>query len=227
MSAASASIERMFQWVLEWSSPERIDALIGLEHTPGRPNLRRKADVPMTASPDDLSTSIDAIRNSQARQRPVIMVTCAADGRPRVCVPNSGELRVIEDRCLRVAIWPDTPTATDLDRGEPVLLIVTAATDVHLIRATARRLADAAMVWAHYDLTITSAQIADRGTAPYLQPAQLIGDINTRKEVLKSSSRRVRDADRRGRRRGAPVGQQHLQELGAVVDGRTDRERQL
>ncbi|MEU8800675.1 hypothetical protein [Spirillospora sp. NPDC048819] len=180
----------MFQWVLEWFSPERIGALIGLEGDLGRPDLPRKADVPMTASPDVLSTSIDAIRSSQARQRPVIMVTCAADGRPWVCVPDSGELRVIEDRCLRVAIWPDNPTATDLDRGEPVLLIVTGSPDVHLIRATARRLADAAMVWAHYDLTITSSRIADRGTAPYLQSAQLSGSTDVRKEVLESGGSR-------------------------------------
>ncbi|MGP4022827.1 hypothetical protein [Actinomadura sp. 3N407] len=190
MSPASATIECMFKWVLEWFSPERIDALIGLEGDLGRPNLRRKADVPMTASPDVLSTSIDAIRSSQARQRPVIMITCAADGRPGVCVPDSGELRVIEDRCLRVAIWPDNPTAIDLNRGEPVLLIVTGSPDVHLIRATARRLVDVAMVWAHYDLTITSARIADRGTAPYVQSAQLSGNTDVRNEVLESGGSR-------------------------------------
>ncbi|TDC64890.1 hypothetical protein E1200_19345 [Actinomadura sp. GC306] len=124
------------------------------------------ADV--AAPPDVLSTSIDAIRSSQARQRPIVMVTCAADGLPWVCVPDCGELRVIEDRYLRVAIWPDDPAVDDLERGEPVLLIVTGPPDVHLIRAKARRLTDAAMVWAHYDLTITSARTADRGTTPYL-----------------------------------------------------------
>lgn len=139
--------------------------------------------MPMTAPPDVLSTSIDAIRSSQARQRPIVMVTCAADGLPWVCVPDCGELRVIEDRCLRVAIWPDDPAVDDLDRGEPVLLIVPGSQDVHLIRATARRLADAAMVWAHYDLTITSARTADRGTAPYLSP-------DTTTEVLNSTAPR-------------------------------------
>ncbi|TDC79425.1 hypothetical protein [Actinomadura sp. 7K507] len=163
---------------LEWFSPERR-----------RPNLRRKAQAPPTASPDVLSTSIDAIRSSQARQRPVIMITCVGEGLPWIRVPDWGELRVTEDRRLRVAIWPDDPTASDLDRGEPVLLIVTGSPDVHLIRATAHRLADAAMVWAHYDLTITSARIADRGTAPYLQPTRLNGDQGTRKEILKSGPR--------------------------------------
>lgn len=145
----------------------------------------------MTASPDVLSTSLDAIRSSQARQRPVIMITCAVDGRPRICVPDCGELRVIGDR-LRVAIWPDSPTAVNLDRGEPVLLIVTGSPDVHLIRATARRLADAAMVWAHYELTVTSARTADRGTAPYVQPVQLSGNTDAREEILASSGSRTR-----------------------------------
>ncbi|NKZ03246.1 hypothetical protein [Actinomadura latina] len=180
----------MFKSVHGWFSPERIYSLIGLEGDPGRPNPRREAAVPLTASPDVLSTSFDVIRSSQARERPVVMITCAADGRPWACVPDAGELRVIEDRCLRVAIWPDSPTAIDLDRGEPVLLIVTGSPDVHLIRATARRLADAAMAWAHYDLTITSAQIADRGTAPYLP--QFSGDIDAREEILESGGSRKR-----------------------------------
>lgn len=144
----------------------------------------------MAASPDVLATSIDAIRSSQARQRPIVMITCAADGLPWVCVPDCGELRVIEDLCLRVAIWPDDPTVDDLDRGEPVLLIVTGSPDVHLIRATPRRLAGAAMAWAHYDLTITSARIADRGTAPYLRTSQPSTDTTAPREVLNSSVQR-------------------------------------
>ncbi|MFA1541563.1 hypothetical protein [Actinomadura monticuli] len=182
----------MFTWVLDWFSPERIYSLIGLEGDPGRPNPRRQADVPPTASPDVLSASFEAIRSSQARERPVVMITCAADGPPSACVPETGELRVIEDRCLRVAVWPDSPTALDLERGEPVLLIVTGSPDVHLIRATARRLVDAAMVWAHYDLTITSARIADRGTAPYLPSAQFSDDVDAREEILESGSSRKR-----------------------------------
>ncbi|MEU9870230.1 hypothetical protein AB0C87_20530 [Actinomadura sp. NPDC048021] len=96
------------------------------------------------------------------------MITCAPDGRPRVCVPDWGELRVLDDRRLRVAVWPSDPTAADLDRGTPVLLIVTALSEVYLVHATPGRLENAAMVWAHYELTITSARLADRGTAPPL-----------------------------------------------------------
>ncbi|TDD20248.1 hypothetical protein E1287_41490 [Actinomadura sp. KC06] len=148
----------------------------------------------MTASPDVLATSLNAIKNSQARQRPVIMITYTADGPPRVCVPDIGELRVIDGRLLHVAIWPDSPTAADLDRGVPVLLIVPAAPDVHLIRATARRLTGAAMVWAHFDLTITSARIAARGTAPapFTQPVRpsegpdTSGEPDARGELLTS-----------------------------------------
>ncbi|WUH99212.1 hypothetical protein OHR68_37830 [Spirillospora sp. NBC_00431] len=137
----------------------------------------------MTASPDvfptssstslNLSTSLNAIKSSQARQRPVVMIIYAVDGPPRIFVPDAGELRVLDDRFLRVAIWPGSPTAADLDRGLPILLIVPAAPDVHLVRATARRLDNAAMVWAHYDLTVTSARIATRGTAPFAQPARV------------------------------------------------------
>lgn len=113
-----------------------------------------------------LSTALDALRSAQARQRPIILITSGTA--PRVCVPDSGELRVL-DGSLRVAIWPDTPVAADLDAGASVLLVVPATADVHLIQATARQLANAAMVWTHYDLTITSTRIVAPGTAPYAQ----------------------------------------------------------
>lgn len=64
------------------------------------------------------------------------MITCGADGPPQVCVPDWGELRAVDDRHLRVAVWPTDPTAVNLDGGAPVLLIVTALSDVYLVRAT-------------------------------------------------------------------------------------------
>ncbi|WP_141582542.1 hypothetical protein [Actinomadura sp. WMMA1423] len=120
----------------------------------------------MAFSPEVLPAAVRAIAGAPARQHPVIMITCSPDGRPRVCVPDWGELRVVGERHLRVAVWPSDPTASDLDRDPSVLLIVTAVSEVYLVHAAARRLDHAAMVWAHYELTITSARIADRGTTP-------------------------------------------------------------
>lgn len=122
----------------------------------------------MAFSSEVLPAAVQAISSAPSRQHPVVMITCAPDGRPRVCVPDWGELRVLDDRRLRVAVWPSDPTAADLDRGAPVLLIVTALSEVYLVHATPGRLENAAMVWAHYELTITSARLADRGTAPPL-----------------------------------------------------------
>ncbi|MES9537643.1 hypothetical protein [Actinomadura sp. NPDC000600] len=120
----------------------------------------------MAFSPEVLPAAVQALSGAPARHHPVIMITCAPDGRPRVCVPDWGELRVVGDRHLRVAVWPSGPTAADLDRDPSVLLIVTALSEVYLVDAAARRLENAAMVWAHYELTITSARTADRGTVP-------------------------------------------------------------
>ncbi|WP_089309754.1 hypothetical protein [Actinomadura mexicana] len=128
--------------------------------------------MPMAFSPEVLPAAVQAISSAPSRQHPVVMITCAPDGRPRVCVPDWGELLVLDDRHLRVAVWPSAPTAADLDRGTPVLLIVTALSEAYLVHATARRLENAAMVWAHYELTITSALPADRGTAPRLPSAR-------------------------------------------------------
>ncbi|MFG2003454.1 hypothetical protein ACGFNU_30275 [Spirillospora sp. NPDC048911] len=157
--------------------------------------------MPMTTSPDMLSTAIKAIAGSQARQHPILMITRAPDGDSRVCVPDWGELRVMDDRRLRVAVWPSDPTAANLDRGAPILLIVTALSDVHLIHATPRRLVNAAMQWAHYELTITSARIVDRGTTPRLQAGP-----GTESEVLAQQLPKAADKywERRGEHRPSP-----------------------
>jgi hypothetical protein len=126
--------------------------------------------MPMAFSPEVLPAAVNAISGAPARHHPVIMITSAPDGMPRVCVPDWGELRAVDDRHLRVAVWPSGPTAADLDRDPSVLLIVTALSEVYLVNAAARRLENAAMVWAHYELTITSARIADRGTTPGAPP---------------------------------------------------------
>ncbi|MFD0687826.1 hypothetical protein [Actinomadura fibrosa] len=120
----------------------------------------------MAFSPEVLPAAVNAITNSPGRQRPVVLITCDADGRPRVCVPDWGDLRAVDDRHLRVAVWPSDPTAANLDRDASALLIVTIPSDVYVVNATARLLEGAAMVWAHYELTITSAGVADRGTVP-------------------------------------------------------------
>ncbi|TDD70324.1 hypothetical protein E1293_34930 [Actinomadura darangshiensis] len=128
----------------------------------------------MVLSSEVLPAAVRAIDGAPSRQRPVVLITCGADGAPRACVPDWGELRVVDERRLRVAIWPSDPTAVNLDHDAPALLIVTALSDVYLVHATPRRLVDAAMVWAHYELTITSAHIADRGTTP---PPHLDTDV--------------------------------------------------
>ncbi|MBO2452994.1 hypothetical protein J4573_38290 [Actinomadura barringtoniae] len=81
-------------------------------------------------------------------------------------MPDWGELRVLDDRHLRVAVWPADPTALDLDHEVPAMLVASAPTGVYSVDIKARRLENAAMVWAHYELTITSARLVDRGTTP-------------------------------------------------------------
>ncbi|GAA2632251.1 hypothetical protein SMC26_21430 [Actinomadura fulvescens] len=152
----------------------------------------------MTTSPEPLSTAVKAITSAQARQHPIVMMTRPEHARPEVCVPDWGELRVIDDRRLRVAVWPSDPTAVNLDHDAPTLLIVTAPTGVHLIHATARRLPNAAMVWAHYELTITSAHVADRGTAPQARAG------HAKTEVLTQRPPKVTEQPWRHRREHKP-----------------------
>ncbi|WP_258940573.1 hypothetical protein [Actinomadura luteofluorescens] len=172
--------------------------------------------MPMAFSPEVLPAAVQAISSASSRQHPVVLITCAPDGSPRVCVPDWGELRVLDDRRLRVAVWPSGPTAADLDRGTPVLLIVTALSDVYLVQAAARRLENAAMVWAHYELAITSARLADRGTAPRLPSAR---DAEDTTEYL------AQGPPRRARAHRRHPGQRSPWARPSEPEGKTDHRR--
>ncbi len=46
-----------------------------------------------------------------------LLVTTDEDGTPRPCMLSAGEVLVVDDRHIRVALWPGTTTAKNLERG--------------------------------------------------------------------------------------------------------------
>jgi hypothetical protein len=49
-------------------------------------------------------------------------VTVDADGSPRPCMLSVGEILVVDEHTIRLAVWPDSSTAANLRRGGRVVL---------------------------------------------------------------------------------------------------------
>ncbi len=69
-----------------------------------------------------------------------LLVTVDPDGRPRPCMLSAGEIVAVDDRTLRLGLWPGTRTSTNLMRGSPALLCFVAPGVVLYVRGTARAL---------------------------------------------------------------------------------------
>lgn len=69
-----------------------------------------------------------------------LLVTADDDGTPRPCMLSAGELLAVDDRTLRVALWPGTRTSANLARGSPALLCYVAPGSVFYVRGRGRPL---------------------------------------------------------------------------------------
>ena len=88
--------------------------------------------------PTDVLAALDGSDLEAEVGRAYLLVTTDPDGAPRPCMVSAGELLAVDDRRLRVALWPGTRTGSNLARGGPVLLCFVAPGTV-LSRAFSRR----------------------------------------------------------------------------------------
>lgn len=63
-----------------------------------------------------------------------LLVTVDRDGSPRPCMLSAGEVLAVDDRRLRVALWPRTNTARNLAAGGPTLFCYVAPETVLYVR---------------------------------------------------------------------------------------------
>lgn len=69
-----------------------------------------------------------------------VLLSVDPDGSPRPCMLSAGEILAVDDRRLRVALWPGTRTSTNLASGGPVLLCFVAPDTVLYVRGRSRTL---------------------------------------------------------------------------------------
>lgn len=68
-----------------------------------------------------------------------LLLTADEDGTPRPCMLSAGELLAVDERRLRIALWPRTRTAANLARGGRAVFCYVAPHAVLYVRGTTGR----------------------------------------------------------------------------------------
>lgn len=90
--------------------------------------------------PDEVLEAFDG-RDLERKMGPAyVLVTVDPSGAPRPCMLSAGEILAVDDRRLRVALWPKTNTVRNLGAGGPVLFCFVAPGTVLYLRGRARSL---------------------------------------------------------------------------------------
>jgi flavin reductase (DIM6/NTAB) family NADH-FMN oxidoreductase RutF len=70
-----------------------------------------------------------------------LLLTADPEGAPRPCMLSAGEMLAIDDRKIRVALWPNGHTGANLRRGAQVVICFVAPNMVLYIHGRAKELA--------------------------------------------------------------------------------------
>lgn len=93
---------------------------------------------------DRLPAKLQAAFNGQDIEQKIglayLVVTTDPDGTPRPCMLSAGEILVLDDQTMRVALWPRTHTADNLRRQSPVAICFVAPNTVLYVKGRPRQL---------------------------------------------------------------------------------------
>ncbi|MBF6568985.1 MAG: hypothetical protein IVW54_08930 [Candidatus Binataceae bacterium] len=70
-----------------------------------------------------------------------LLLTSDTDGTPRPCMLSAGEMLAIDDRKIRVALWPNGHSGANLRRGSQVIICFVQPNTVLYVQGQAKELA--------------------------------------------------------------------------------------
>lgn len=137
---------------------------------------------------DHLPAGLARLFASEERERAegqcFILVTADQDYTPRPCLLSIGEILLIDDRHMRIAVWPDSRTTANLQRGNPVLMTCALPPDTFHIRARPRPLPPApANDLVRFELEVSSVERDGHEGMPVTQPMWFAARDNLRETV--------------------------------------------
>ncbi|MGH2540820.1 MAG: hypothetical protein ACRDGK_09885 [Actinomycetota bacterium] len=121
-----------------------------------------------------------------------VLVTVDPSGAPRPCMLSAGEILAVDDRRLRVALWPKTHTVQNLEAGGPILFCYVAPDTVVYVRGRARSLGqDDATKLVRFEIEVESVESDTHAGMPVTQTITFsIGSADPA-EIVRSWDRQV------------------------------------
>ena len=142
--------------------------------------------------PQDVVRAFDG-RDLERKIGPAyVLVTVDPNGEPRPCMLSAGEVLAVDDRRLRVALWPKTHTVQNLAAGGPTLFCYVAPGTVVYLRGRARSLGqDDSTKLERFEIEVESAESDTHAGMPVTQTITFsIGSADPA-EVVRSWARQV------------------------------------
>lgn len=115
------------------------------------------AEQPGGRLPTVLVRALDDEALEVTEQPAFLLVTTDEDGAPRIGMVSAGELLARDERTLRVALWPGTHTARNLERGGTALFGAVSPGSVVYVRLRPERLVTPADLEC-FELTVTGVR---------------------------------------------------------------------
>jgi hypothetical protein len=108
--------------------------------------------------PPEVITALDGQQLEGKIGPAYLLLTTDADGRPRPCMLSAGEILALDQRRLRVALWPGTHTVANLERGSGAVFGFVAAGTALYIRGSARPLSPPEGTLRCFELAVESVE---------------------------------------------------------------------
>lgn len=123
-----------------------------------------------------------------------LLVSVDGDGLPRVCMLSAGEILAVDDRHLRLALWPKTRTSANLSRGGPVLLCFVERDTVLYIRGAGQPLGRSSRLGVErFDVEVRSIDSDAHPGMPVTQPIAFSIGTDDPKDVARAWRERLDD----------------------------------
>jgi len=137
------------------------------------------------AMPPELVAAVGTAAPVEPSGQCLVLVTTDPDGTPRPCLLSVGETLATGEARIRIAVWPDSGTTRNLDRGGVVLLTVAVPPEVFHIRATPVRLSGApGSDLARFELAVRTVEVDGHAGMPVTAPMTFAAVPEARDEVL-------------------------------------------
>jgi flavin reductase (DIM6/NTAB) family NADH-FMN oxidoreductase RutF len=104
--------------------------------------------------PAEFVAALDGRNLERKYGQTYVVLTTDPDGVPRPCMLSAGELLALDDRTVRIALWPNGHTGANLRRGGRVVICFVAPNLVLYVRGRPRELAPG------HDLEIERFEVA-------------------------------------------------------------------